>query len=252
MPLDSLDISARQQLRTEGLRHKESLPTARSGEQSRRISRLRSVPLPPQTARSERTRDALRRAAQIRFLAQGFEETSAEEIAVDAGVTLRTFYRHFASKQDLLFGDYDASLQWFRTALETRPPGEPITQAVLAAIDSFPFDRGNMYEIAALRNRELDRRRVESHINQVQAEFAAEVERYLVRQHAPAEGDAEFLSSVTAQCVAAATFAALDTWMRSDHDSLDELARLTELALTLVEEGLTRFRDTPPGTKTSN
>ena len=209
------------------------------------------MPLPPQTARSERTRDALRRAAQVRFLAQGFEETSAEEIANDAGVTLRTFYRHFASKQDLLFEDYDVSLQWFRSALESRPPGEPITQAVLAAIDSFPFDRGNMFEIAELRTRELDRTRVESHINQVQAEFAAEVERYLLRQGAPAGGDADFLSSVTAQCVAAATFAALDTWMRSDHDDLGELTRLTELALSLVEEGLSRFRVASPGRVTS-
>jgi AcrR family transcriptional regulator len=216
------------------------------------IGRLRDVPSPPQTARSERTRDALRRAAQVRFLAQGFEETSAEEIAVDAGVTLRTFYRHFASKHDLLFEDYDVSLQWFRSALETRPPGEPITQAVLAAIDSFPFDRGNMFEIAELRNRELDRTRVESHINQVQAEFAAEVERFLLRQGAPAGGDADFLSSVTAQCVAAATFAALDTWMRSDHDELGELTRLTELALSLVEEGLSRLREAPLGGTTSN
>lgn len=209
------------------------------------------MPLPPQTARSERTRDALRRAALVRFLAQGFEETSAEQIAVDAGVTLRTFYRHFASKDELLFEDYDASLQWFRSALETRPPGEPITRAVLAAIDSFPFDRSSMFEIAALRHRELDRTQVESHINQVQAEFASEVERYLLRQGAPDAADAHFLCSVTAQCVAAATFAALDTWMRSDHTDLAELARLTELALTVVERGLATSGARIPTAKTS-
>jgi AcrR family transcriptional regulator len=196
------------------------------------------VPSPPQTARSVRTRDALRRAAQVRFLAQGYEETSAEEIAADAGVTLRTFYRHFTSKRDLLFEDYDASLQWFRTALESRPPDEPVTRAVLAAIDSFPFDPDNMYQIADLRLRQLDHGRIESHINQVQAEFAAEVERYLVRQRGPDVDDTAFLSSVTARCVAAATFTALDTWMRSDHADLAELTRLTELALDQVERGL--------------
>lgn len=36
---------------------------------------------PPQTARSERTREALRQAALVRFLAQGVEATSAEQIA---------------------------------------------------------------------------------------------------------------------------------------------------------------------------
>lgn len=68
---------------------------------------------PPQTARSERTREALRQAALVRFLAQGVEATSAEQIAEDAGVSLRTFYRHFRSKHDLLFADYDAGLHWF-------------------------------------------------------------------------------------------------------------------------------------------
>src|SRR5580704_169457 len=114
-----------------------------------------------QTARSERTREALRRAALVRFLAQGVEGTSAEEIAADAGVSLRTFYRHFASKHELLFGDYDASLQWFRAALESRPAEESVTDAVLAAIQSFPFEPDSMYEIAALRTRELDRTQVE-------------------------------------------------------------------------------------------
>ncbi|WP_155724414.1 TetR/AcrR family transcriptional regulator, partial [Mycobacterium avium] len=52
---------------------------------------------PAQTARSERTREALRQAALVRFLAQGVEDTSAEQIAADAGVSLRTFYRHFRS-----------------------------------------------------------------------------------------------------------------------------------------------------------
>jgi AcrR family transcriptional regulator len=65
---------------------------------------------PAQTACSERTREALRQAALVRFLAQGVEDTSAEQIAADAGVSLRTFYRHFTSKNDLLFADYDAGL----------------------------------------------------------------------------------------------------------------------------------------------
>jgi AcrR family transcriptional regulator len=196
------------------------------------------VQIPPRNARGERTRDALQRAAQVRFLAQGVEETSAEQIADDVGVSLRTFYRYFASKHDLLFGDYDASLAWFRSALESRPLSEPIIEAVLAAIDSFPFNRSSMYEIAALRDRALEREQVERHITQVQAEFAQEVERHLRRQATPAGGDAAFLSSVVAQCVAAATFAAVDTWMRGEHTDVDELARLTELALTLLERGL--------------
>ena len=95
---------------------------------------------PAQTARSERTREALRQAAVVRFLAQGVEETSAEQIAADAGVSLRTFYRHFASKHDLLFADYDVGLHWFRSALAERSADESIIEAVQSAILARPYD----------------------------------------------------------------------------------------------------------------
>ena len=94
---------------------------------------------PAQTARSERTREALRQAAMVRFLAQGVEDTSAEQIAADAGVSLRTFYRHFSSKHDLLFADY-TGLNWFRAALDDRPATESIIDSVQAAIFAFPYD----------------------------------------------------------------------------------------------------------------
>src|ERR1700752_1011111 len=95
---------------------------------------------PAQTVRSERTREALRRAALLRFLDQGVEDTSAEQIAADAGVSLRTFYRHFGSKHDLLFADYDAGLHWFKAALAARTADEPIIESVQAAIMAAPYD----------------------------------------------------------------------------------------------------------------
>jgi AcrR family transcriptional regulator len=188
----------------------------------------------------------------VRFLAQGVDQTSAEQIAGDAGVSLRTFYRHFASKRELLFGDYDASLQWFSTALEARPLDEPVTQSVLAAIQSFPFEPERMYEIAALRDQELEQAQVEEHIHHVQAEFAVEVERHMRRRGRPSGADADFLVSVSAQCIAAATFAAVDTWMRGEHTDLDELSRLTELSLRVLEQGLEPLVSTHQSGKIDN
>jgi len=124
---------------------------------------------PAQTSRSERTREALRQAALVRFLAQGVEATSAEQVAADAGVSLRTFYRHFASKQDLLFADYDAGLQWFRTALEARPADESVIDSVQAAVFACPYDVDAVAKIAALRASELDPERIVAHIRQVEA-----------------------------------------------------------------------------------
>lgn len=188
-------------------------------------------PRAPQTARSERTREALRQAALVRFLAQGVEDTSAEQIAADAGVSLRTFYRHFTSKHDLLFADYDAGLQWFRSALADRPPGEPMVESVQAAIFAFPYDVEAVTRIAALRAEELDPERIVRHIRQVEADFADAVAERLRATGADETADSRLRIAVTARCIAAAVFAAMEVWMLDEDRSLAELARMCRTAL---------------------
>ena len=217
---------------------------------------------PAQTARSERTREALRRAALVRFLAQGVEDTSAEQIATDAGVSLRTFYRHFATKHDLLFADYDAGLHWFRGALAARPVDEPLVESVQAAIFAFPYDVDAVTQIAALRSRELDPERIVRHIRQVEADFADAIAEHLrrgrtadarsnkatadarsnkatadARSNKAAAHDA-LCEAVTARCIAAAVFGAMEVWMLSADRSLAELARMCQTALGWVTAGV--------------
>ena len=194
------------------------------------------------TARSERTREALRRAALVRFLAQGVEETSAEQVAADAGVSLRTFYRHFTSKHDLLFADYDAGLHWFRNALAARPDDEPIIESVRAAIFAFPYDVETVTRIAALRAEALDPGRIVHHIRQVESDFAAAVAERLGRRTAAsgAPPDERLTVTVTARCIAAAVFGAMEVWMLRDERSLSELAELCHAALTTIERGMFR------------
>lgn len=194
---------------------------------------------PAQTARSERTREALRQAALVRFLAQGVEDTSAEQIASDAGVSLRTFYRHFTSKHDLLFVDYDAGLEWFRTALAVRSPDGSLIDAVHSAILAAPYHAADVPKIAELRSRELDAARIVRHIRQVEADFAEAVEEYLTGDEPPARGtDGRPRVTFTARCIAAAVFGAMEVWMLSDDRSLPELARLCRTALESVAAGI--------------
>ena len=195
---------------------------------------------PAQTARSSRTREALRQAAVVRFLAQGVEDTSAEQIAADAGVSLRTFYRHFTSKHDLLFADYDAGLHWFRTALAARPADEPILVSVQTAIFAFPHDVEAVPRIAALRSQELDQERIVRHIRQVESDFADAVAEHLQwRKRASAPSATERLrATVTARCIAAAVFGAMELWMAGDDRSLAELARMCWQALSFLQAEL--------------
>ena len=192
---------------------------------------------PAQTARSERTREALRRAALVRFLAQGVEDTSAEQIAADAGVSLRTFYRHFTSKHDLLFADYDAGLHWFRSALAARSTEESIIESVQSAIFAFPYDVEAVTKIAGLRARELDPTRIVRHIRQVEADFADAVAEHLTRRRHTATPDARLRVTVTSRCIAAAVFGAMEVWMLGADRSLAELARLSHAALASLQRG---------------
>ncbi|WP_158581610.1 TetR family transcriptional regulator [Actinomadura spongiicola] len=74
--------------------------------------------------KKQRTRLALVDAALELFVEQGYEETTIDEIVAAVEVSQRTFFRYFATKEDVVMGflgDHDRIL---REALAARPPGE--------------------------------------------------------------------------------------------------------------------------------
>jgi AcrR family transcriptional regulator len=192
--------------------------------------------------RSERTRQALLQAAMRRFVADGVHQTSVAEIAADVGVTERTFYRHFPSKHAVIFADYDIGFEWFARALALRPHGEPITVSVRKAVDAFPFDFAMVREAATIRSRDLDQDIITSHIRRLRDQLADEVQRF-VHQRSTPTADGAMIADIAAHSLATAVFAALETWMNTgghdgEHD-IDELSRLTDVALSTLEDGLT-------------
>ncbi len=77
---------------------------------------------PNQRAAQKRaTRDALASAAVRLFAERGFDGTTVGDIAAAAGVTERTFFLHFPTKQAAAFPDHDEYLDQFRQALAARP-----------------------------------------------------------------------------------------------------------------------------------
>src|SRR5213593_3937397 len=85
-------------------------------------------------ARKKReTRDALTRAALELFVERGYDETTLAEIAEAAGVSTRTIFAYFPSKEDILFSTIEAMRDALACALAERPAG---TDA-LAALREF-------------------------------------------------------------------------------------------------------------------
>jgi TetR/AcrR family transcriptional regulator, regulator of mycofactocin system len=69
------------------------------------------------------------------FAERGFDATTVEEIAAAAGISRRTFFRYFASKNDIPFGNFAVLLDeledWLSRVPEDQPMFEVIAEAVL-------------------------------------------------------------------------------------------------------------------------
>jgi AcrR family transcriptional regulator len=94
----------------------------------------------------------LHEAALALFLERGFEQTTVADIADRAGVTSRTFFRHFADKREVLF-DLSAELEERSlAALEAAPATAPTLDVVAAALDAMVELIGRDGELARKRH----------------------------------------------------------------------------------------------------
>ena len=84
-----------------------------------------------------RTRDAIRDAAHDLFIEHGFAGTTVDDIAAAADVSPRTFFRYFASKEEVLFSRFDETLDLLREFLDQRPAGESVADALRAGSAEF-------------------------------------------------------------------------------------------------------------------
>jgi AcrR family transcriptional regulator len=80
--------------------------------------------------KKQRTRDALIEAAMELFAAKGYDRTAVHEITDAVDVSERTFFRYFASKEDLVLSFARDGMTAFAQALAGRPAQEePLTAA---------------------------------------------------------------------------------------------------------------------------
>jgi mycofactocin system transcriptional regulator len=83
------------------------------------------------------SRAQLEQVAFDLFDRQGFEQTTVDDIAAAAGIGRRTFFRYFASKNEVPWGDFDAELTRMRRRLAATPPDAPLMDAIREAIVDF-------------------------------------------------------------------------------------------------------------------
>lgn len=173
---------------------------------------------PPSTSRASVERVALRLFAE-----RGFEQTTVEDIAAELGVGRRTVFRYFASKNDLVWGEFDRVLDRLRADLEAEGERVAVIDAVAAAAVS--SNRYPAQELPGLRLRMTLIATVpalQAHSALRYADWRAVIAGYVARRRGERPGD--LIPQTVAFAALGASMAAFSSWV-ADGGELEQ--RLT-------------------------
>lgn len=183
------------------------------------------------------TKEAIRVAAVDRFCVDGFEATTMDAVAESANVSVRTVFRYFPTKEDLVFADVDADLADLRDLLEARPADEPVMASVRAVVEVLAVRMeegpGKDARLAALLNHEpaLHRRHLEV-LEQVEETVAGWARDRL------GAGPGDLRPGLLAACMIAVQRVVVEAMGEGDPRPLPDLIRE---AMALLAAGLDRF-----------
>jgi len=95
-----------------------------------------------------RTAADLEEAALTLFSDRGFDAVTIDDIAAAADVSRRTFFRYFASKEDVILSDHPKRLDELQAELDRRPDDEPaltaLRHAIMSMVSTYEEEREHM------------------------------------------------------------------------------------------------------------
>jgi AcrR family transcriptional regulator len=102
------------------------------------------------------SRERLQKAALSLYGERGFENTTVAAIASQAGLTERTFFRHFADKREVLFAGGTQLEELVVGAIDGAPPALAPVEAIMAGLEAAAGMLGQRGEFAGQRQRIID------------------------------------------------------------------------------------------------
>ncbi|MEZ0050731.1 mycofactocin system transcriptional regulator [Mycobacterium sp. MAA66] len=87
--------------------------------------------------RRSTTQDHITDVALELFATRGFDDVSVDDVAAAAGISRRTLFRYFSSKNAIPWADFDAHLDHLRELLDTTPADLPLDTALRSALLAF-------------------------------------------------------------------------------------------------------------------
>jgi AcrR family transcriptional regulator len=169
------------------------------------------------------TREAIQGAAVELFCTHGFDATTMDAVAEHANVSVRTVFRYFPTKEDLVFADVEGNLADFRELLDARPATEPVMDGLRAAVEVLAGRMETGHEdvrlAPLLRDEPALRQRYLAVLDGVE-ETVADWAR--TRLHA---GPADLRPGLLAACMVSVQRVVVDAMMAGDPRPLSDLVR---------------------------
>ncbi len=189
--------------------------------------------------KKERTRRAIADAAVDLFAARGYARTTVDDIAAAADVSPRTFFRYFASKDEVAFERAGEMRQRLAELLAARPASEPLLVSLReigkALITPDIVDDARLRRVLGLVGTEpVLRARYNALLDDIEGELAVWAAGRL------GVAPTDMRPRLLAAAVLAARRVATDTWLATPGDDLSE--HMTR-AIDLLATGLEGFRD---------
>jgi len=184
----------------------------------------RTVGRPPVTTRAE-----LEHTALALFVDKGFDDTTVDDIARAAGISRRTFFRYYASKNDVAWGDFDEHLARFQAHFDAVASAVPTAKALLECI--LAFNDFSDEELPWLRQRMtllLGVPALQAHSALRYAAWCDIVAGFVARRSGGSPR--QLRAQVVARCALGTAVAAYEHWL--DHDG-SALRAVLEEALTI-------------------
>ena len=182
------------------------------------------------------TRQALSAAALRLALEHGLENVVIEDIADEAGVSLRTFRNYFSSKYEAICAPAADRAARIGDELRRQPPGDPLWKAITAAVLEHYEDRVTLdrESIAAFRlvTRAPAMRGEYLKVNSAMQRILAEA----IAERLGLDADRDLLPAVVAGAVVAASQVAIQRW--GDADPPVSLRPLVQEALRQLPAAL--------------
>jgi AcrR family transcriptional regulator len=101
------------------------------------MTERRSLPTQLREQRVEAVLNEVERVALLLFDEHGFDNVTVESIAAEAGISDRTFYRYFPSKEDVFLLRTRRGAEQMRAALAEQPLSDPPLHSVRVVAEKF-------------------------------------------------------------------------------------------------------------------